>query len=75
MIIYIKYNNEKKKIKTVNYQSIHSIISQYIEENNLDDNINNYYLDYNGFYLNNDLSLEKYDIVNKCELTLNLKNL
>lgn len=74
MRIYIHYNNKKTKVETYNYQSIGSIINKYLEENRIINNeINNYFLDYNGLYLNNNYSLEKYDIVDDFILNLNNK--
>jgi hypothetical protein len=73
MKIYINYNNNKKIIHTKNYQSINSILYDYLNENNLNSNIEDYYINYNGNYLDGNNSLEKYDIKNKSVLTLNIK--
>lgn len=73
MNIYIKYELNKTIFKTISYQSIKSIIYKYLELNNISDDIDNYFLDYNGTYLNNDYSLEKYNINNQTILTLNKK--
>ena len=74
MKIIIKYETKRFNIITKNYQSINSIINQYLSENNIDDEINNYFIEYNGKYLNKDCSLEKYDISDNTILTLNKKN-
>ena len=73
MEIFILFDNIKKKLKIKNYQSINSIINQYLYENNLNIDIDNYFLDYNGIYLNNNYSLEKYNIQNEYILNLNKK--
>lgn len=73
MKIYINYNNNKKIIHTKNYQSINSILYDYLNENNLNNNIEDYYLNYNGNYLDGNNSLEKYEIKDKSILTLNIK--
>jgi hypothetical protein len=74
MKIYINYNNKKKSINTINYQSNLSIINQYLEENNMKDDYQNFFLDYNGLHLDNHLSLEKYSIECGFILNLNKKN-
>lgn len=74
MKIIIKYETKRFNIITKNYQSINSIINQYLSENNIDDEINDYFIEYNGKYLNKDYSLEKYNISDKTILTLNKKN-
>jgi hypothetical protein len=74
MKIIIKYENKKFNIITKDYQSINSLINQCLNENNIDENINNYFIEYNGKYLNKDYSLEKYNIIPKTVLTLNKKN-
>jgi hypothetical protein len=74
MKIIIKYQNKKFNIITKNYQSINSIINQYLNENNIEDEISNYFIEYNGKYLNKDYSLEKYNISDQTILTLNKKN-
>jgi hypothetical protein len=73
MNINIKFNNNNYIIKTKRYQSIYSLINQFIEENEIEYNINDLFLDYNGSYLDNNLSLEKYNIYNNYELNLNIK--
>ena len=73
MKLYIIYENIKIKITTQNYQSIKSIIYQYLSENNLKDDIDNFYLNYNGAYLDNNMSLEKYNIYENFTLNLNIK--
>ena len=64
MKIYIKYETTQL-IETNNFSSINSIINKYINDNNLDSsycNADDFYVDYNGIYLNRNYSLEKYDI-------------
>jgi hypothetical protein len=73
MKIFINFNNIKKEININNYVSINSIISKYLIENKLINVIDNYFLDYNGLYLNNNYSLEKYNIQENTVLTLNDK--
>lgn len=73
MKIFIDFNNIKKEININNYVSINSIISQYLNENKLINVIDNYFLDYNGLYLNNNYSLEKYNIQENTILNLNDK--
>ena len=73
MKIFINFNNIKKEININNYVSINSIISQYLIENKLINVIDNYFLDYNGLYLNNNYSLEKYNIEENTVLNLNDK--
>jgi hypothetical protein len=73
MKIYINYENKKKYINTCNYQSIKSIIYQYLCENNINKNIENFFLDYNGLYLDTNFSLEKYNILDNFVLNLNIK--
>jgi hypothetical protein len=69
MKIFIKYENTKISLITINYESIASIINKFIKN----DNINNYFMDYNGLYLNNNFSLEKYNIKTNSILNLNKK--
>ena len=73
MKIYINYNNNKKIINTQNYQSINSILYHYLNEHNLNNNIEDYYFNYNGIYLDGNNSLEKYEINDESVLTLNIK--
>lgn len=73
MKIFINNENIKKLLYTKDYQSINSIINQYLIENNINDDINNFFLDYNGIYLDNNLSLEKYNIHEEYLLNLNIK--
>lgn len=73
MRIFINFNNIKKEININNYVSINSIISKYLIDNKLINVIDNYFLDYNGLYLNNNYSLEKYNIKENTILTLNDK--
>ena len=49
MKIFIKYENIKTELNIEIYQSINSIINQYLTENNIQDNINNYFLEINIF--------------------------
>ena len=71
MKIYIKYLDNKILINTTNYQSINSIINDYITAHNITDNINDFFIDYNGKYLNPDFSLETYNIEDNMIVTLN----
>lgn len=73
MNIYIKYDLDKSIFNTKSYQSIKSIINEYLQLNSIDDNIENYFVDFNGLCLNNDYSLEKYNIENNAVITLNKK--
>lgn len=74
MKVFIQFENDKKILNTVNYQSIESIINQYLLENNLSNlSTNQFFLDYNGKYLNNSYSLEKYNIYSDTVLNLNYK--
>ncbi len=73
MRIFINFNNIKKELNINNYVSIQSIISQYLVENKLINVIDNYFLDYNGSYLNNNYCLEKYNITEDSILNLNDK--
>jgi hypothetical protein len=73
MRIFINFNNIKKELNINNYVSIQSIISQYLVENKLINVIDNYFLDYNGSYLNNSYCLEKYNIQEDSILNLNDK--
>ena len=73
MKILINYNNIKKILITSNYQSIFSIINQYLNENDINYNNENFFLDYNGLYLNQNYSLEKYNILEDSILNLNEK--
>ena len=64
MKIYIKYETTQL-IETNNFSSINSIINKYIQHNNLDSSYcssDDFYVDYNGIYLNRNYSLEKYNI-------------
>jgi len=70
MKIYINYENKKKNINTKNYQSIKSIIYQYLSENNINNDIENFFIDYKGIHLDIDFSLEKYNILNNYILNL-----
>jgi hypothetical protein len=70
MKIYIKYENNKIILNTNNYQSINSIIYEYLEKNNITDNVENYYINYNGICLDKDFSLEKYNIIDNTTIEL-----
>ena len=48
MNINIQFNNNIFLIKTKKYQSIYSIINYFIEENKIQYNINDLFLDFNG---------------------------
>ena len=71
--MYIKFNNNKYKIKTHKYNSILSVINEFLDTTSHNLNIEDLYLDYNGNYLSNDLSLDKYNINDDTELNLNIK--
>jgi hypothetical protein len=73
MNINIQFNNNNYLIKTKKYQSIYSLINQFIDENKIEYSVNDLFLDYNGCYLDNNLSLEKYNIDNDYKLNLNIK--
>jgi hypothetical protein len=73
MKIFINFNNIKKELNINNYVSIKSVINQYLIENKLINIIDNYFLDYNGSYLDNNYSLEKYNIQENDVLNLNDK--
>jgi len=62
MKIFIQYKNNKILYETYKYQSIYSIIDNFINLNNniINKDPNNYFLDYNGSILNKDSCLEKY---------------
>jgi hypothetical protein len=63
MKIFINFKNKKTLITTKKFQSVNSIINQYFTDNHINKNINNFFIHYNGTYLNKDLSLEKYNIL------------
>ena len=82
MKIYIKYlSNKNYLINAENFQSINSIINQYLTEKKYLNNINNinntnteqYFIDYNGQILNKNYCLEKYNLDENSILTLNKK--
>ena len=79
MKIYIKYlSNKNYLINTENFQSINSIINQYLTEKKYLNNINNtnteqYFIDYNGQILNKNYCLEKYNLNENSILILNKK--
>jgi hypothetical protein len=73
MKLYINYDNNKKYIHTSNFQSIKSIIYQYLSENKIDNEVDDFYMDYNGLYLDSNLSIEKYNILDNYILNLNKK--
>ena len=70
MKIYINYENKRKNINTNNYQSIKSIIYQYLSENNINNEIDDFFIDYKGIHLDIDFSLEKYNILDNYILNL-----
>lgn len=73
MNIYINFNEENILFTSKNYQSIHSIINDLLEQLNIKESSDNYFLTYNGKYLNINYSLEKYEIQNNSLLILNKK--
>lgn len=74
MNIIINFNSKKYNYYSKKYESVNSIINSFIEINNINDNdINNYFLDYYGQYLNGNYCLEKYNIKENSEITLNKK--
>jgi len=78
MKIYIKYlSNKNYLINAENFQSINSIINQYLTEqknlNNINTNLEQYFIDYNGQILNKNYCLEKYNLNENSVLTLNKK--
>jgi len=81
MKIYIKYENKNKIINTNNYESINSIINKFIIKYEINDNLynylynisDNYFIDYNGKYLDVNMCLEKYNIKKNSILNLNKK--
>ena len=61
-------NNNKKYIINVNkYVSINSILYHFY------DNTDDYYIDYNGKYLDKNYSLDKYNIIDESTITINKK--
>ena len=61
-------NNNKKYIINVNkYVSINSILYHFY------DNTDDYYIDYNGIYLDKNYSLDKYNIEDDSTITINKK--
>ena len=64
MKIFINYENIKIELNTKQYQSINSIINEYLKENKINNqkNSNDFFLEHNGILLNKNLSLEKYNI-------------
>jgi len=76
MNIFIKYKNEKILIKTIKYESIHSIINKSLdlfEINFIDKNIDDYNIIYKNNILDLSYSLEKYNITENNVLILNKK--
>lgn len=81
MKIYIKYENKNKIINTNNYESINSIINKFIIKYEINHNLynylynisDNYFIDYNGKYLDVNMCLEKYNIKKNSILNLNKK--
>lgn len=62
MKIFIQYENNKTLYNTNKYQSIYSITDNFLNLNNniINKDPNNYFLDYNGQVLNKDCCIEKY---------------
>jgi len=61
-------NNNKKYIINVNkYISINSILFQFYE------NTDDYYIDYNGIYLDKNYSLDKYNIIDDSTIMIHQK--
>jgi hypothetical protein len=74
MEIIIIFNSKKYNLNIKKYESVNSIINSFLEKYNFKDNESqNYFLDYNGQYLNSNYCLEKYDITINSQLTLNKK--
>ena len=67
MKIYVINNNKKYIINANKYISINSILSQF------HDDIDDYYIDYNGMYLDKNYSLDKYNICEESTITINKK--
>lgn len=68
MNIYIKYENKKILIKTKSYESIYSIISNFVK-----DDIKSYNIFYKNKILDTSYSLEKYDVTENSILVLDKK--
>ena len=61
-------NNNKKYVINVNkYISINSILYQFYE------NTDDYYIDYNGIYLDKNYSLDRYNIENDSTIMIHKK--
>jgi len=62
MKIFIQYENNKTIYETEKYQSVYSIISNslYLHNNIINKNPDDYFLHYNGQYLNKNNCIEKY---------------
>ena len=73
MKIYINYKKKTKYINTNNYQSIKSIIYKYLNENNINNDVEDFFIEYNGTHLDVNFSLEKYNILDDCILKLHKK--
>ena len=73
MKIFINFNNNIFTLNTKPYQSTYSIINQFINDNNISSHINDFSMDYKGIYLNNNFSLEKYNILENSTLIINEK--
>jgi hypothetical protein len=67
MKLNIIYNNKNIPIHIHKYSSINSLISLF------NTNIDDYYADYNGIYLDKNYSLDKYDIKENSILKINQK--
>jgi hypothetical protein len=73
MKIYLQFNNSKKIFKTNPYESIKSIIYNFIDKNKINDDYKNYFLEFNGLYLYENDCLEKYNIQNNSVINVNQK--
>lgn len=76
MKIFINYENIKISLHTKEYQSVNSIINEYLKKNSKMTKYKNnddYSLDYNGILLNKNLSLEKYNITDNSILNITEK--
>ena len=77
MKIFIQYENNKTLYETNKYESIYSITYNFLNLNNdiINKDPNNYFLDYNGQLLNKDNCIEKYiNIENYTEIDNNNNN-
>ena len=67
MKINVIKNNKKYIINVNKYVSINSILYHFY------DNTDDYYIDYNGIYLDKSYSLDKYNIIDESTITINKK--